>query len=179
MNEWKTIARPGYFGRKKEEKIAGFNENYGEGNWRIMWQWGENIIPWEISCLIYEDGYYADSFKREGLWKDLASKAREVYDYVEDDVLAALDYSKQKKEYTHLQDISIRRVVLRRGWKFEGSKLIRIRHHDNYWGANLSPGKIAFQSPELIVSPHLENWWNQNSVEDFYQSNKVLQIRQD
>lgn len=31
--------------------------------------------------------------------------------------------------------------------------------------------------PEMIVKPHLSGWWNEDSIEDFYQSNKVLQIR--
>ncbi|MFQ6010159.1 MAG: hypothetical protein ACE5J7_03520, partial [Candidatus Aenigmatarchaeota archaeon] len=61
--------------------------------------------------------------------------------------------------------------------KFQGKKLVQIRSHKSYWGKNLSPGRVPFHRPELIVEPHLEGWWDDNSVECFYQSNKILQIR--
>jgi len=78
---------------------------------------------------------------------------------------------------THLQDIAIRRVVERRDWKFHGSELVQIRGDTTLWGSRLDPGKVPFHRPELIVSPPLVSWWNKNSIEDFYQSNKFLQVK--
>jgi hypothetical protein len=173
---WRTIERPGYFGLKRDEFHRQYNERFGKENWRIMWQWNNEVLPFPIASLIYEDGYYADSFKREDLWKELASVAKDVYDHQESDVLSCLDYTVQNGFATHLQDIAIRRVMLRRGLEFKGDKLVQVRGHKEYWGQNLSPGKIPFHLPDLIVVPHLERWWNRNSIEDFYQSNKVLQI---
>jgi len=65
----------------------------------------------------------------------------------------------------------------RRGWSFQGDKLVQIRKHSEYWGRNLSPGKVLFHLPQLIAVPHLVGWWDHNSIEDYYQSNKVLQIK--
>jgi hypothetical protein len=175
--EWHNLERPGYFGKKKHKIIDSYNGKYGIGKWRIMWRWKGITIPFRDACTIYEDGYYADSFRRETLWKKLVSEAKEVFDLEENDVESGLDYSTQKGIATHLQDIAIRRVIFRRGWKFEGKEMIRIRHHDNYWGKNLSPGKVKFHLPDLIVVPHLEGWWDYNSVEDFYQSNKIIQVK--
>ena len=176
--EWITIKRPGYFGNIKNEIYKNHNEEFGLENWRIAWELNGKTIPFEIACLIYEDGYYTDSFRREDLWKELTSVAKEVWDYSESDVESGLDYLIQNGPATHLQDISIRRVVLRRGMEFKGDKLIQIRSHVDYWGQNLSPGKVTFHLPQLIVNPHLEGWWDYNSIEDFYQSNKVLQIKE-
>ena len=174
--DWETVLiQPGHSGNKRDEIAAKFDAEYGKDSWRVAWQWGEGIIHFELACQMYEDGYYADSFKREDLWKELRSKARDVYDHVESDVESGLDYFVQKSESTHLQYISIRRVVLRRGWRFEGDDLIQIRSHSKYWGNNLSPGRVPFHLPDMIVSPHLESWWDYNSIEDFYQSNKVIQ----
>ena len=143
-----------------------------------MWRWNNEAIPFITACQLYEDGYYADSCKREGLWRELVSTAKDVYDHHESNTLSGLDYLIQEGGATHLQDIAIRRVVLRKGWNFEGKTLVQIRSHAEYWGANLSPGRVPFHLPELIVSPHLESWWNHNSIEDFWQSNKILQIRE-
>lgn len=175
--EWRTVERQGYFGKRRDKFYGEFDEKYGIGNWRIAWQWGEEILPYELACQIYEDSYYEDSFRREDLWMKLTSKARDVYDIGESDIESGLDYLVQKGAANHLQDIAIRRVVMRRRWRFNGEELIQIRSHKNYWG-RLSPGRVPFHMPEMISVPHLKGWWDCNSTEDFYQSNKVLQVKE-
>jgi len=175
---WKTIERPGFFGKNRDGAFNQYNEKYGEGNWRLRWTWKGKDISYKSACLVYEASYYKDSFTREDLWKELISKAKDVYDHQESNVNSGLDYLLQEGGSTHIQDIAIRRVVLHRGWNFEGDELIQIRSHKTYWGNNLSPGKVPFHLPELIISPHLESWWDKNSVEDYYQSNKVLEIKE-
>lgn len=173
---WRTISRPGQSGGKKKQLKEMYDNTYGPENWRIMWQWGDDIIDNILAYQIYEDGYYHDSLKREEVWKELISTASDVYDIEERDIESGLDYLVQQGKATHLQDIAIRRVLFRRGWKFEGTELIQIRSHSQYWGKQLSPGKISFHRPELIIKPSLKSWWDENSIEDWYQSNKVMQI---
>jgi len=177
---WETIGRPGHFGKKRDEILAGYDIEHGKDNWRIVWKWGEKeniLLPWIEACYIYEDSYFADSFVREGLWRELQKDAKDVFDHEESDVESGLDYKVQNSNATHMQDISIRRVFNRRGWAFEGDELIQIRSHSEPWGYNLSPGKVPFHRPELIVKPQLESWWNPDSVESWYQCAKVLQKR--
>jgi hypothetical protein len=176
--EWLTVGRPGFSGRDRDKRHAGYNEEYGEGNWRIMWVWNNQIIPKYFAYQLYEDGYYADSFNREDVWQELLRTARNVYDIEPRDVESGLDYLVQKGTATHLQDISIRRVVQRRGWSFQGKKLVQVRKHGTYWGNLFSPGRVMFHLPQLIEVPHLEGWWAYNSIEDFYQSNKILQVKE-
>jgi len=175
---WKTIGRPGFFGEKRDETFKQYNEKYGEGNWKIAWKWKDEYLPHITACQIYEDAYYSDSFRREDLWKELIKEAKDVYDHHESDIESGLDYLVQKGAATHLQDIAVRRVVMRRGWKFQGDKLIQIRSHKEYWGEKLSPGKVKFHLPELIIEPRLEGWWDDYSIEQWYQSAKVLQIKE-
>jgi hypothetical protein len=177
LMEWISSERPGQYGKKRDEIFREYNNRYGPGNWRVMWQWGPSVVQFEVSCQLYEDAYYSDSFKRDGLWKELIGSAEDVYDHEESDTESGLEYLVQKGSAIHLQDIAVRRVVLRRGWEFSGDRLIQIRSHKEYWGQNLSPGKVPFHLPDMIVVPHLRSWWNPDSVEDFYQSNKVLQIK--
>ena len=92
---------------------------------------------------------------------------------------SGLDYSIQH-EHTRFHDISIRRVLFHAGRAFQGEKLIQIRYdkdHPNWYSEHFDPGKVPFHAPQLIITPHLKGWWDINSVEDFYQSNKVLQVR--
>jgi len=175
--DWKTVKRPGFFGKERDAFYKKTDEKYGRDNWRIVWQWNGAVLPFITACQLYEDGYYADSHNRERLWKELASSARDVYDHQESDVQSGWDYTIQNGTATHLQDIAIRKVMLRRGIKFQGDKLVQVRQHESYWGQRLSPGKVPFHEPELIVEPHLVGWWDVSSIEDFWQSNKVLQVR--
>jgi hypothetical protein len=175
---WKTIDRPGFFGKKREEFYARYDSELGKDNWRLAWQWNNRTLPFIEACQRYEDGYFADSFEHEKIWRELASSARDVYDHAEADIESGLDYLIQRSNSTHLQDIAIRRVMRRRGIKFAGDELVQVRKHEDYWGGLLSPGKVRFHLPEHIVVPHLQGWWDENSIEDFYQSNKVLQVKE-
>lgn len=177
-SDWITKNRPGFFGKRRDALFQEYTSRYGEGNWRIMWQWGDEIVPFEEACLIYEQAYYEDSIERENLWRKLTSEASEVYDHHPSNIHSGFDYSKQEEGATHLQDIAIRKVISRRGWTFEGENHIQIRGHGSFWGKSLNPGKVIFHKPDLIIYPHLDGWWNYNSIEDFYQSNKVLQVKE-
>lgn len=176
--EWVSIERPGHFGKNRDQKYREFNDVFGEGNWRIVWHWKNDLLSFPDACKVYEKAYFIDSIKRESLWLELIKEASDVYDYQESDVESGLDYLIQKAHGTHLQDIAIRRVIKNRAWRFKGNKLVQVRGHKTYWGGKLSPGKIPFHNPEYITNPHLEAWWDANSIEDFWQSNKVLQIVQ-
>lgn len=170
------IERPGYSGRKKFERIKHWNEQYGEGNWTLIWKWGELLLNFQQACLIYEDAYYHDSFIREELWKQIFQKAYDVFDNAETNIQSGLDYTIQEAYSTHLQDISVRRVGIRRGWKFHGDRLIQIRSKDTE-GYLLSPGIVPFHIPEMIERPDiLPSWAEPNSVEAFYQNNKWLTL---
>jgi len=175
--DWVTIGRPGFSGKNRDKKHSAWDAEYGQNNWRTAWKWNGTIVTRDFAYQLYEDGYYADSFKRQDVWNELLKKARDVYDAEERDVESGLDYLVQKGIATHLQDISVRRVVQRRGLKFEGQELIQVRRHEDYFGALFSPGKIPFHLPEFIENPRIESWWDYNSIEDFYQSNKVLQVK--
>lgn len=176
-NNWETLNRPGFSGRKRDQKIAQWNESYGNGNWKLAWFWGDNVIGPSMTYQLYEDAYYHDSQNREELWKKLISVAKDVYDHTLSNIESKLDYFHQEGKATHLQDIAIRRVVLRRGWGFQGNEYVQIRSQSSYWGEQLSPGKVSFHLPEMIVDPRIKWWWDHNSIEDFYQSNKVLQVK--
>ncbi len=176
MMSWQTIDRPSYFGKQRDEKFRAYDARYGKDKWRIAWTWLHQTIDFQTACMLYEDGYYQDSFTRTQVWDDLLHSASDVYDYSLEDMAAGIDYQIQNGQGTHLQDIAIRRVVLRRGWKFEGTEPVQVRGR-NGWGKHLSPGHVPFHMPENIVVPHITGWWDDSSIEDFYQSNKVLQIR--
>jgi hypothetical protein len=173
--EWKTAGRPGQFGRRRDEAFRRYDAEYGAGKWRLAWRWGSDYLSFPEACEIYEQAYMEDSHMREGLWKRLVGEASGVYDIDPSD-FQNRDYSSQPGASTQLQHIAINRVVDARGWRFEGGKLVQIRGHGSHWGRSLSPGKVAFHRPEMIVVPHLKGWWDDGSVECWYQSAKELQV---
>ena len=46
-------------------------------------------------------------------------------------------------------------------------------------GYKINPGVVPFHLPELIVPGEIKGniWWDPNTIEDFYQKNKVLQVK--
>ena len=177
--QWITVRRPGQTGFKKNELYNEWNFNYGKDNWRKAHIFNGQILLKPDIFFICEDAYYHHSLTNPELWYELLSQARDIYDMKIEEVESGIDYNKQH-EYTRFHDICIRRVVLRRGWKFTGDKLIQIRYEEDkpdYFSNIFDPGKVPFHLPLLIEKPNIEGWWNKESVEDFYQSNKVLQVK--
>ncbi|MFC1696896.1 hypothetical protein ACFL1H_01060 [Nanoarchaeota archaeon] len=170
-----------YFGRGKDKRFRQFDEEFGEKCWRLRHQFGAFFLDFEQACKVYEDAYLLDSFKREDKWLELMRKALQVYDISKKDIESGLDYTIQNAHATHIQDITVRNVFFRRGWEFEGKELVQIRGHNTYGGRNFSPGIVEFHLPDLILDTDMQckTWWEEGSVEDWYQKNKIIEVWQD
>lgn len=176
---WYPYDRPGYFGAKRDEKQAAFDEKFGPNNWRLGWLFGGHIISWLGACAIYEDAYYEFLRSNDKVLKKLLKTASDVYDDYPSNVESGLAYDIQETDRTHIQDIAIRNCLFRLHLKFGGNKLVQIQGQSTHQiGRLLSPGRVPFHLSSLIIQPQLKGWWQNNSVESFYQSNKFLLVRQ-
>lgn len=177
---WETVSRPGYFGRKRDEKVAAFDAQYGKGQWRLAWVAGSTSLTFFNACRqFYEDSYHQHlSVRPEEV--DLICQFSECYDNAKSNVKSGIDYQIQEAYSTHIQDIAIRNVLRRLDRWFTGARgdLLQIRSKDSE-GFRFGPGNIPFAWPQFIVPPSLcPSWANVHSVEDFWQSNKMLQVWQ-
>ncbi len=179
MENWITIGTPGYLGAERDFRFKEWNEIYGEGNWRLVWTVNRTLVDFLGACALYEDGYYYFLIKNSHIVGQLIYDACNVYDDNPTNVESGFDYKHQETARTHIQDIAIRRCLLRMGRWFKGRELIQIRSKadGHCLGRVLSPGNVPFHRPDLIGQPELKGWWKKGSVESFYQSNRVLQIR--
>ena len=180
--EWNFVERPGYLGKKRDEVLEEWNQKYGKGNWRLAYQWGPAVVSRTFAIQLYEDGYYEFLKNNNETLEWLIKTASDVFDTAESNVRSGLDYQKQETKNNHLHDISIRRAILRLGRRFEGDKLIHVRWKDSE-GYRLSPGIVPFHIPDMILSEEIKSysgkdaWWRSKTIEDFYQRNKILQIK--
>jgi len=105
-----------------------------------------------------------------------------VYDTAPTNVRSGINYSRQETPNNHIHDISIRRAILRHGKWFSGSGLCHVRWKGSD-GFEYNPGVVLFHKPEMIVVGDIKDyggkgtWWFELTLEDFYQKNKVLQVR--
>ena len=180
MEQWITVERPGYLGKRRDEKYGEWGGKYGQDNWRLAWQWSEQDLDFLGACMIYEDAYFNFLKSHPEILARLVTEAREVYDDEPSNIGSRFGYLVQETKRTHIQDIAIRRCVVRFGTWFQGKELIRIRQEkgNHELSMILSPGRVPFHMPEKILQPQLNDWWNPDTVESWYQSNKVLQILQ-
>lgn len=165
--------------------------DYGKGNWRLVWKWGEIFLDFLGVCAICEDAYYFFLLNNSEIFKRLINSASDVYYNNESDVESGFDYTKQGRK-TRFHDIAIRRVLIRREQWFKGSELIRIhgRKGTHPLSKILAPENVPFHRPDLIEKPEFhqiqgiepnENkfWWYRHpgSIVSFYQKNRYLQKR--
>lgn len=181
---WRTVDRPGYMGDARDRLYREWDEAHGKGLWRIAWTtWEDEVIEKDMALQIYEDGYFMHFLTNPGQLLWLVNTASEVYDTAESNVNSGFDYNKQETPNNHLHDIAIRRAVARHGDRFRGDHLVWVRGPGSE-GEQLNPGVVHFHLPHLIYKGSIKNasgknlWWDAGSIEDFYQRNKVLQVRE-
>ena len=176
---WTNLERPGYFGRQRDKKIAKLNEQYGEGNWRLRWVVnGFDYDFYEACCKFYEESYFR-YLKNRPQDLDFICSYGECIDNAMTNIQCGLDYNKQEAFSTHIQDIAIRNVLHTLNRRFEGpeDKILVIRSKDSE-GFRFGPGNVPFYNKDLITQPSLcPKWANEGSVEDYWQSNKWIQIK--
>lgn len=188
--EWRDAGRPGYLGSKRDEMYSGWDHLYGRGRWMLGWKLRQELYTDYLgACALYEDAYFIflTRVTPETL-ESLIRRASNVYDVDPSDVDSKLDYHVQQHGRTHVQDIAIRRVLIRLGRWFQGDQCIQIRFHKQIPGKSpvdrlsllLNPGSVPFHMPELIEWPFgsgTTEWYQSHSVEAFYQFNKHLLVR--
>lgn len=181
ITNWVTEARPGYLGKKKDGMYKFWDEKYGEGNWRIANQASNReIFTYEdIIFRVYVPGYEL-YFKNH---TDEAQYIVENYSYGYDkdfidkpkafDIYALYEKKGFVNQFHHVAfNVALTRGL---GYDFRGARPLQVREEKE--GFLWSPGRIPCTIPQMITSPHIEGWWGYDSVEDFYQSTKVLQVK--
>jgi hypothetical protein len=181
--DWRTVERPGYLGKKRDEIYSNWNSKFGTGNWRIAYQWGPLTISQKEAIQIYEDGYYEFFRNHPDKLEWIIKTASNVYDTAKSNINSGFDYDVQETLNNHIHDIAIRRAVMRNGEWFKGDHLVHVRWTDSE-GFLLNPGIVKFHRPDLIDLCDVNDyggkgvWWMINTIEDFYQRNKLLQIKE-
>jgi hypothetical protein len=176
---WTTVeTQPGYFGKKRAERHAEYDTQHGRGRWRIAWQVGPHIMTFEQFVQLYEDAYFQFLLRNPRILNQLVEEASEVYDTALSNIESGLDYLAQEDSATHLQDITIRRSLMRLGRWFEGKEPLQVRHQRGGHALSmiLSPGCVPFHLPELLPKSELTGWWAIATVEDMYQKAKIIQV---
>ncbi len=179
MQNWLEIdGLTGQVGRMRAAVSLKRNQQFGQQRWGLGWRFQGRVINRVEALALYEEAYFLYLQVRPDLLDWICSIASEVYDNSVSNIESGLDYSIQETDATHLQDISIRRCLVRLGRKFAGDHPVQVRGHDTE-GHVLNPGQVPFHCPEEIEHREKAAWWKPESVEAFWQHNKVLLVHPD
>ena len=169
---WVPRERGRYAGYQRKKRHDELHRKYG--NYVIGHRWGEEIVQRSEALQFYEDAYFAFLERQPELVEWLVSTAADVYDTSAGNIRSGTDYFAQGAGPTHLQDVAVRRCLLRLGVWFHGERLVQIRGLQSE-GYVLNPGIVPFHRPERICQPEWRaDWCLPGSVESFWQSNKVV-----
>jgi hypothetical protein len=182
---WKTVSRPGYFGKRRDQIHMQLDIAHGAGNWRLVWiipgfnSGADLVLDFAQACKAFYEESYFQHLRNRPDDIDFICEFAECMDNSPTNVQSGLDYTMQEASSTHIQDIAVRNVLHRLGRSFTGARteLLVIRSADSA-GFRFNPGNVPFYNPALIIKPEIKPSWAQsNSVEAFWQSNKTLQVR--
>jgi len=181
---YEVLERPGFFGKRRAEKEAIYNESYPgwiEG-WEIPLHIGyatvKVVLTFQEAVLLYDEAYYIHLRACPAILS-YVKEFGECYDSDESNILCGLEHDSNAIP-RHIQDVSVRRALLRLGEWFQGPsiKLLHIRGPETN-GHILMPGIVPFHNSSLISKEecmNMPNWVRPGSVEYFWQKNKVIII---
>lgn len=175
---WVNDHRPGYFGRRRDMIVREYNDLHGRKGWRLAWVVGDKTYSFEEACTAFYEKSYFEHLKNKPEELKFLCSFGECIDNAPTNVQSGLDYTKQESYSTHIQDIAVRNVMHSLGLRFEGppDKILTIRSADSN-GYRYGPGNIPLFDPNLITQPSMSpSWANKGTVEDFWQSNKWVQV---
>jgi hypothetical protein len=112
LDQVKIISRPGYFGRKRkeiEQQLAQFP------GWIECWQVHTRIYTFEEAVMIYDDSYY--HFLKDHPKLGLVESFGECYDSERNNIACGINHDIYSTP-RHIQDVSVRRALLRLGTYF-------------------------------------------------------------
>jgi len=175
-DKWMTIGRVGYLGKIKDTFQDEMSKAYGD-SWRKAYEFSGSTISEEEAVKHYENSYFQFLRSNPQVLEWLTSTASEVYDNSLSNIESGLDYKAQEAYSTHLQDIAIRNSLKRLKKSFQGDHPVEIRGKESE-GYVLNPGQVPFYMPEAIIQPERTGWWEARSTESFWQSNKVLEVKE-
>lgn len=174
------VRRPGYFGRRRDAIVKDLNDKYGVGEWELRWYVPSQnkSYSYEEACIFcYEESYF-QYLKDMPLSIDYICSFKECIDNAITNIFSGCDYTKQEAFSTHIQDIAVRNVLRRLERKFTGREILTIRSEDSN-GYIYGPGNIPYMNPDDIYQPSkAPKWAKVGSVEDFWQSNKFIGLKQ-
>ncbi len=173
---WTTLGRPHYFGRNRDRWKQRYDKQYGPDGWRIRHLVCGELMELAVAARHCGDAYAAFLSARRDFLDWLCTPAAAVYLTATSNVRSGFDYTIQETKVEHVHDIALRNAIAQLGGQFRGEKLLRIGGRGQE-SLPLSPGLVPFHRPEWIVQPALEHWWRTDSIECFWQSNKVLQVQ--
>ena len=180
--EWETRAKSFYLGENNKEFYASLDNEYGFGKWRIAYVLGDNIFSKNEIPLIFEDAYYEFFRKNPDALNSLIKTACNVYENIEDDLIAGFTYPNQESLTSHVYDVAIRRALFKIGRSFNGDHLICIGDKEEGEGYKFNPGVVPFHMPENICKNEIVNYsgksfpWYDQTILDFESRNNLLQI---
>lgn len=181
---WKLVERPGYFGKRRDQRINELNAEYGKGMWRLSWVYRDRTFSFIPACRYFYERSYFEWLSDNPKEVDFICAFAECFDNSPSNIGSGLDYSIQEAVSTHIQDIALRNVLRLLDRKFEntrGNQLLEIRSTSSN-GHKYGPGNIPLfaEARDFIDSPsRAPSWAQPGSVEDFWQSNKWIEVYND
>lgn len=159
-------------GNKRQQ----LNDLFGAGNWQQGWLFRDQILDRPEALALYEEAYFIFFQEHQEELDWLCVTACEVWDHHLSNIESGLDYAIQETKAAHLQDISIRRVVIRLGRRLAGDQELEV-HDEGSAGFQLNPGQVPFHQPGEILADPVRDWWLPFSIEAFWQHNKVILVK--
>ena len=191
--KWITVERPGYLGKKKDQMYNLWNNKYGEENWRLVNEAnnGQIFTYEDIIWKVYTPGYLNYFLENidEAVWvtdnfgfgydKDMITKEQGF------DLYYLYNKPNVANQFHHVSFNLALEYYL--GLTFKGETPLQVREgkpgtpvSEQPKGYLWSPGRILSVRKDLIPKTNFDTvWWEDGSIEHFYQATKSLQIKID
>ena len=173
---WITVGRPAFCGRGTGRRQRDCDARYGAGNWRLRHRVAGESLELASAATHIERSYRAYFQRQPEVLDWLCAAAHDVIQFATSNVRSVATTTCRSESSRISTTSPCGAVLAELGRELRGEKLVQMGGRGRT-AQLLSPGHILFHKPELIAQPALRGWWLADSIECFWQSNRVLEVR--
>ncbi|HUC38761.1 MAG TPA: hypothetical protein VL944_01375 [Candidatus Acidoferrum sp.] len=179
QRRWKVVGRAEYQDGNRAEFFKQWDSIYGKGDWRVAWGYSGRTVGFDELALIVSESYFkflSDHLDMVQKAKDLAARLAPSEGAAQEQLLRG-ERDAKDPGLRALQAAALRRTLAQDfALDIDEAKAEAICRSPEL-GRALSPSTVPFHEPgRIIINPRGSE---QDSIESFYRSNRVLEVERD
>ncbi len=175
--EWQVVTRAVYAdAAERMDYFKRLDSIYGAGNWRIVWAVEKDGLVGHNELFGAYERSFLEHLERN---PDIVELLKKKVGRTSRMLLCGSGVYHDESTHREMQDAALASAISSIGFSIGLADIERIRRDHSLAGlaGALSPAKVPFYDSSIILAPEAPGSWDRGSLESFYRSNMLLEVK--